>query len=113
MVRRRLPTINSITDVAERQLCTGCGVCAYVQPDDIRIVDDLDAGRRPVVRHGADGEPSTTRALACCPGVALSHGPDPAAVIQEVRQAWGPVLEVWEGHASDPTIRRAGSSGRR
>jgi coenzyme F420 hydrogenase subunit beta len=29
----------------------------------------------------------------------------------ELRQAWGPVLGVWEGYASDPEIRFKGSSG--
>lgn len=111
MLRQLLPTMDSITDVAERQLCTGCGVCAYVQPQDITMVDDFDAGRRPMVRSGTDGEPSTQAALACCPGVGLRHDPDPAGAIAEVRQAWGPVLEVWEGYASDSDIRYAGSSG--
>lgn len=111
-LRRRLPLhISSITDVAERQLCTGCGVCAYVQPDDIEMVDDVDAGRRPVVHRDAGGSVGTDRALAACPGVGLSHGPDPAGAIQDVRAEWGPVLEVWEGHAADADIRLAGSSG--
>lgn len=69
MARRTLPLVTGITDVAERQLCTGCGVCAHVQPNDIRMVDDVDAGRRPVVRTGPDGPPSTDEAMACCPGI--------------------------------------------
>ena len=31
--------------------------------------------------------------------------------ILELRRAWGPVLEVWEGYATDPEIRFLGSSG--
>jgi coenzyme F420 hydrogenase subunit beta len=99
--------IRSITDVAERQLCTGCGICAYLQPADIRMVDDLDAGRRPVVRAGA----TTDRALVACPGVGLEHDREADDVIRSLRPAWGPVLEVWEGFAADPAIRFAGSSG--
>ncbi|MEO1061365.1 MAG: Coenzyme F420 hydrogenase/dehydrogenase, beta subunit C-terminal domain [Actinomycetota bacterium] len=100
--------IATITDVAEQHLCTGCGVCAFVQPDDIRMVDDLDAGRRPLVRPGA----ATDEALGVCPGVALEH-PDRQVpgVDPELLAGWGPVLEVWEGHATDPEIRLAGSSG--
>jgi coenzyme F420 hydrogenase subunit beta len=56
------PGIRSIQDVAERNLCLGCGTCAYMQPDDIRMVDDLDAGRRPIVQIGS-GPPSTEEAL--------------------------------------------------
>ena len=98
----------SITDVAERHLCTGCGVCAYVQPDDVRLVDDVEVGRRPITTPGSD----TTRALAACPGVGLD-GPAraPRGALPELFDAWGPVLEVWEGWAADPEIRFAGSSG--
>jgi coenzyme F420 hydrogenase subunit beta len=78
-----------------------------MQPSDIRMVDDVDAGRRPVVRDDAP----TDRAMTACPGVGLEHGPDPAGIIGSLRPAWGPVLEVWEGHAADSSIRLAGSSG--
>jgi coenzyme F420 hydrogenase subunit beta len=106
--RRRLPlAISSITDVAERQLCTGCGVCAFVQPGEIVMVDDPDAGRRPLVEPGVD----TSAALHACPGVGLEHGEPPVDSIASLRTAWGPVLEVWEGHASDDAIRFSGSSG--
>lgn len=110
--RRFLPLhVESITDVAEWQLCTGCGACAYVQPDDITMVDDLDAGRRPIVRPEARGEGGTDRALAACPGIGLEHGADPIGALTEVRQVWGPVLEVWEGYAAANDVRFAGSSG--
>jgi coenzyme F420 hydrogenase subunit beta len=32
-------------------------------------------------------------------------------LIEEVKPYCGPVLEIWEGHATDPEIRYAGSSG--
>lgn len=96
-----------IQDVAERHLCTGCGVCAYLQPRDVRMVDDLDQGRRPVTRPDAD----TSEALSACPGVALQHGPFAQETIAELRDGWGPVLALWEGYAADPDIRWRGSSG--
>lgn len=107
--------IHSITDVAERQLCVGCGACAYLQPDDIRMVDLLDHGRRPVVRDGEGGAPDTTEALRHCPGAGLAHAPDADpgkdAAAADLFGAWGPVLEVWEGFATDEEIRFAASSG--
>lgn len=103
--------VSGIRDVAERQLCTGCGVCAFVQPDDIVMVDDLDAGRRPLVRQVDGVDVETGDALATCPGVSLERGELPVGVEKDLLEAWGPVLEMWEGYAADPEIRFAGSSG--
>lgn len=96
-------------DVAERQLCTGCGACAFAEPDRVRIVDDLDQGRRPVVV----GPPAGRAALERCPGRGIAHDGKRArdGEIASLRAAWGPVLEVYEGHAADADVRHAGSSG--
>ncbi len=101
------PAIQSIQDVAERQLCSGCGACAYMQPTEVRMVDDLAQGRRPVVAAGA----GTQEALAACPGAELVHDYDKAAVLPELHKGWGPVLEIWEGWASDQDVRFEASSG--
>lgn len=107
-MRRR---IRGIQDVAEWQQCTGCGICAFVQPDTITMVDDLNAGRRPIVAV-QDGLPvSTSAAMRACPGIELRHGPAARGSIPELEKRWGPVLELWEGYAADEDIRRAGSSG--
>ncbi|HBS30099.1 MAG TPA: coenzyme F420 hydrogenase [Phycisphaerales bacterium] len=108
----RLPVL-SIRDVAERHLCTGCGACAYLSPDEIEMVDDLDQGRRPLLRHAAPADPRSEEAARACPGAALEQtaGPSTPGVIHELLPAWGPVLNLWEGHAADPEVRFAGSSG--
>lgn len=107
--------IRGIRDVAERNLCTGCGACAFVQPDVITMVDDLDQGRRPLVLLDSGVEPDTREALSVCPGAALRHPVAPARLAPdghpELASAWGPVLEVWEGYASDREVRHAASSG--
>jgi coenzyme F420 hydrogenase subunit beta len=105
--------LSSIQDVAERHLCCGCGACAYVAPESIRMVDTLEPGRRPVGLGVADAGQSGAEAMAVCPGVGLSHSFDrrDPALIRELMAAWGPVRELWEGFASDPQIRFAGSSG--
>ena len=109
MIRRR---IDGISDVAEFQLCAGCGVCAVVQPEAVSMVDDIDAGRRPVVSKGTDGRLlPTVDALAACPGHDLGHARKPEPGPDGLDPAWGPVLEVWEGYAADPDLRFAGSSG--
>ncbi|MCR9216962.1 MAG: Coenzyme F420 hydrogenase/dehydrogenase, beta subunit C-terminal domain [bacterium] len=106
----RLPVL-SIEEVCSRQLCTGCGVCASVEPDRFRMGDALEYGRRPFVRDAAAAE--TGEAVKVCPGASLEHTFDPSdpELIGELANAWGPVYEVWEGYASDEAIRHAGSSG--
>lgn len=106
------PRVRSIQDVAEKHLCQGCGTCAFVQPDVISMVDVPDQGRRPLVLH-VKGQPAdTSAALACCSGTGYGHDAAARSVgISELRDGWGPVLEVWEGHASDDAVRLAGSSG--
>lgn len=104
--------VGSIEEVAARQLCSGCGACAYISPG-IEMIDVLDHGRRPRLRPGAAADPRTAEALEVCPGLDQSHtfdGGDPA-LVRELLGTWGPVREMWEGHATDPEIRFGGSSG--
>lgn len=102
--------LRTVHDVARQQMCTGCGVCAYLAPDEVRMVDVLDHGRRPLplTPVGGGGD-----ARACCPGAALAHSTVDAGPgeIAELRANWGPVRALWEGYASDPAVRYAGSSG--
>lgn len=104
--------IKSIDDVVAMQLCTGCGICAYVEPKRFRMADTMDHGRRPFLLDNAILE--SGEALAVCPGAHLEH---PASmrtrddILPELLDAWGPVLAVWEGYAADPEIRFSGSSG--
>ena len=101
--------VTSITDVAESQLCAGCGACAAAEPGKIRMVDDIDVGRRPVQL-----EPLTDgRALSVCPGIELRHDRSSwdAGWSEALADEWGPVLAVWEGHAVDEELRFRGSSG--
>ncbi len=104
--------LKTIRDVAENQLCSGCGACAYLAPEKVRMVDVLEQGRRPWFEAELDAA-EDREALAVCPGTGLEHGEELAlpGLIEELKAGWGPVLELWEGHAADPEIRFAGSSG--
>lgn len=106
--------LRSVHDVAERQLCTGCGVCAYLAPDEVRMVDVLDHGRRPLpLLPSAPASGRAAEALRACPGAGLAHEtrePQPGE-IAELRPQWGPIRAMWEGYAADATLRHAGSSG--
>jgi len=103
-----------LTDIVDWRLCVGCGACAYICPKgQIALWDFLDEGIRPVV-----GDPASCgecrRCVDVCPGVETDFGvlpPGPALGDARFRQDWGQVLEIWEGHAVDSTIRFRGSSG--
>ncbi len=105
--------LRSVDNVAAWQLCCGCGVCAYVCPDEIEMIDTLEYGRRPRLRNGKPQNNSCPEALQVCPGIELTRNCDPntPGLIKELLPAWGPVLGVWEGYAADPQIRFEGSSG--
>jgi len=104
--------IETIDDVVARQLCAGCGACAYASPESFEMIDSLEHGRRPRRRpdaaNGDDGD-----ALEVCPGIGLAQRPEtfPSDLVDELLPGWGPVLELWEGFASDGELRFAASSG--
>lgn len=114
----RLKVLN-IEDVVSTQLCCGCGACASVEPDRYEMVDDLDLGRRPVLRADrANGHADAARlaageAMRVCPGHRLEHHFDRGdpGLVSDLTDGWGPVRGLWEGYAGDGEIRFAGSSG--
>lgn len=102
-----------VRDVAELQLCCGCGACAGAKPDDIEMVDTHEFGRRPRLKHAERSGAAARGALAVCPGVGVSHTfnrHDPR-FMKGLASGWGPVLELWEGFAGDRELRYSGSSG--
>lgn len=103
--------IASISEVVERQLCTGCGACAFVSNGGFEMVDAPNMGRRPVNAGPISNE---AECLTACPGVALSHPPglaDDEALDSSLLRDWGPVRKVWEVHATNEEVRHAASSG--
>ena len=98
--------------VVEWRLCLGCGACAYICPEHkVRLVDVVEEGIRPVLE--ADDCGSCIECLRVCPGYENDHTEINLrpGLIPELIPAFGPVLELWEGHAADEKIRYAGSSG--
>lgn len=101
----------SINDVVETQLCTGCGACAFAEPDRFQMGDAVKFGRRPFLKSNPAEE--SGEGLKVCPGIELSHSnqkQDPE-LIKDLWEGWGPVYGVWEGYATEDDIRLAGSSG--
>jgi coenzyme F420 hydrogenase subunit beta len=106
-----MATLLDATDVAAWRMCIGCGACVAACPEDkLRLVDVVDEGLRPEKLGGKCG--GCTDCLTVCPGIDTSK---PATTnsghIESLFRSWGAVLQVWEGHASDPDLRYSGSSG--
>lgn len=103
--------IKTILDVVERQLCTGCGACAFIEPDVFYMADTYEYGKRPF-SHSEKIENGD--AFSICPGVSLSHDfsrEEYVGINKDLLPGWGPVFGVWEGYAADKEIRYSGSSG--
>lgn len=103
--------IRKLTDVAAWRLCLGCGACSYICSDKkVRLVNDFAEGIRPIVEHGHSA--AECDCLRVCPVVASDYSPPHRnGATDKFTREWGPVLEIWEGHACDPEIRFRGSSG--
>jgi coenzyme F420 hydrogenase subunit beta len=98
-----------ISKVVAGNLCTGCGGCAGAFPELIRMIDDAENGRRPVVEQTPAGHAASKAAVRLCAGVSTDW--TNLDIQDEVDAAWGPLLAAWEGFARDPEIRFRGSSG--
>lgn len=102
-------SIDPITSVVAKNLCTGCGACAGAFPNAIRMLEDEVNGCRPVVEDSARGRQAAQQAISLCGGGAGDWTDLP--LTDEIDQDWGPVLGAWQGWAADPDIRHRGSSG--
>jgi coenzyme F420 hydrogenase subunit beta len=102
--------IQCVDQVAAWRLCAGCGACAAACANHaIELVDVFDRGIRPIV------DPEKCQkcggCVEVCPGIGITHRSFNNRSAPELLFEWGPVLEVWEGYASDPQLRFNGSSG--
>jgi len=102
----------TVADIARWRMCLGCGACAYICPEKKIVLRDFVAeGIRPVVQgNGCEG---CRKCLEVCPGYENDRreANGRAGVMKDLTEMWGPILEIWEGHAADAEIRHAGSSG--
>lgn len=104
--------IISAYDVATYRLCLGCGACFYICPKNkIELFDIVDNGIRPFLNSEDCGD--CRECINVCPGLETVHNHviSESALIAELREEFGPVLEIWEGYAAAGDIRYQGSSG--
>lgn len=99
-------TAKVLQRIAKGDLCAGCGACAAIAPDAIRMDYSKDGYLRPVQR-GSVSAAQDDRIATVCPGlgetVEAGDRPDPVL--------WGPYRSMTVGHAADAKVRFAGSSG--
>lgn len=96
----------TLTTVLTGRLCCGCGGCAAVAPDAVAMRLDAEGYLRPV--QGAAVSTAQEALIArICPGVGLTQAPEGRAD----DPLWGPLIAMRAGHATDPELRRTGSSG--
>lgn len=100
---------NPISQAVACNLCTGCGACAGLAPNFIRMVEDPVQGRRPVVEASAAGQAAAHDVAPACAGLGADQRVLPR--VDALDRAWGPVRAAWIGYAADPAIRHKGSSG--
>jgi coenzyme F420 hydrogenase subunit beta len=102
--------MKNVEQVVCWRLCMGCGACITACKENaISFLNVFNRGIRPKVDSTKCKECS--ECVSVCPGVDISHQPFNRQTIPQLRQAWGPVLEVWEGYATDTEIRFRSSSG--
>jgi len=91
-------------------MCLGCGACAYVCSNKNITLENIYAdGIRP--RLGSENCNQRRECVQVCPGCAVNQSPPSNEVIESLTNGWGPIIELWEGHAVDLEIRYKGSSG--
>lgn len=96
----------TLKQVESGNLCAGCGLCALVTSKKITVEMSTTGFLRPQQHASLSDEEEETIAQTC-PGVGQQTKPlgRPDHVL------WGPYLEMTTGHATDPLVRYAGSSG--
>lgn len=98
----------ALARVARGRLCTGCGLCAAIAPDAVRITMQPPGWLRP--EQKAPVPPEVEAAIAAaCPGLVVDERDAPPAPQND--PLWGPAQFVGTGFASDAALRHQASSG--
>lgn len=100
------PTSPALIRVAKGDLCAGCGACAVLAPGKV-VMDTTPPGYLRPVQTSPLSETEEATIAAACPGL----GQQVDATGRTDDPLWGPYVTMQTGHATDPALRYAGSSG--
>jgi len=96
----------ALAPVLRGDVCSGCGACAVAARGGIRMQRVAPGVLRPrQTRPLAPAEEA--KIVAVCPSVFQHFDAGP----RRTHPLWGPWLDVRTGHATDPELRHAASSG--
>ena len=95
-----------LEDILGSDCCSGCGACAYLAPDRVRMEYSATGFLRPVQEMPLTAEEDGRIAVAC-PGISLNL--ESRAPVDD--QLWGPVVAARTGHAADADLHHHASSG--
>lgn len=104
--------INNLKDVVDWRLCVGCGVCKFASTSGrVNLVNNNANGIRP--EFDTEAEKSSAGLLGVCPGYSVNADKIATQDSDKTNKDpdLGPVVEIWEGHATDDELRHRGSSG--
>ncbi|WP_261384864.1 Coenzyme F420 hydrogenase/dehydrogenase, beta subunit C-terminal domain [Vannielia litorea] len=100
------PTSPTLRRILSGKLCAGCGACAAIAPDAVKMGVSVSGYLRPV-QSAELSDAQESRIRQACPGVGLTLEPGD----RPDHPLWGPYLSVHSGHATDPALRQNASSG--
>ena len=98
------PLPPAIARVMNGNLCAGCGLCAGISNGAIIMQMDHAGFARPRAVRPVAPAPASAMSAAC-PGAVVAPWPGNAHPL------WGGFTSCATGHATDPAVRHAGSSG--
>ena len=106
-----MTTDRSFRRIIDEGKCVGCGLCASIFPEALKMDVTASGYLRPTeVRELQDHEVSSIYGI--CPG--LVHGGLPEIEARKAHQSdrvWGPYWRIALAHASDPQIRHEAATG--
>jgi len=105
--------IKTLNDIVAWRLCLGCGACAYICKNHfVELRNVPNQGIRPFMLSDQCG--TCSDCIQVCPGYSTPgfSNPEASEKHQQLNEkGWGPIIEIWEGYATDPEVRYHGSSG--